>query len=103
MSNHDPIFKVLVDAKGVVVEKVKRKRPDYRKAKKRAIMRQRDAIELFRKLKTAGKGFDGTYAFHFLETAKAFAMLQLQAKDSKIQDDLDRILAYDGSGKRSSG
>ena len=102
MSNHDPIFKVFVDAKGVVLEKVKRKRPDYRKAKKRAIIRQRDAIELFRKLKTADKGFDGAYAFHFLETARTFAMLRLQAKESEIQDNLDRVLAYDGSTKRSS-
>lgn len=100
MSN--PIFKVIVDANGVALEKVKRKRPDYRKTKKRAIIRQRDAIELFRKLKAAGKGFDGTYAFHFLETAKAFAMLRLQAKESEIQDNLDRILAYDGATKRSS-
>jgi hypothetical protein len=102
MSNHDPIFKVIVDAKGVVLEKVERKRPDYRQTKKRAIIRQRDAIELFRRLKTDGKRFDGNYAFRFLETARTFAMLRLQAKESEIQDNLDRILAYDGSSKRSS-
>lgn len=101
MSDRAPIFKVIIDAKGVVLQRVKRKRPDYRKTKKRAILRQRDAIELFRKLKAAGKGFDGTYAFHFLETARTFAMLRLQARESETQDNLDRILAYDGSTKRS--
>ncbi len=103
MSNHEPIFKVIVGEKGVVLEKVKRKQSEYRKAKKRAIIRQRDAIELFRKLKSAGKGLDGTYTFHFLETARTFAMLRLQARESEIQDNLDRILAYDGSSKRSGG
>jgi len=103
MSDRDPIFKVIVDAKGVVLQRIKRKHDAYRKAKKRAIMRQRDAIELFRKLKTGRKGFDGAYAFHFLETARTFAMLRLQAKEREIQDNLDRILAYDGNAKRSDG
>lgn len=97
------IFKVIVDAKGVAVVRVKRGRPAYRKAKKRAILRQRDAIELFRKLKKARKGFVGTYAFHFLETARTFAMLSLQAKLREIQDNLDQVLTYDGSTKRSGG
>ena len=101
MSDHAPIFKVLVDARGVVLQRVKRKRPEYRKLSKRAILRQRDAIELFRKLKLGGKGFDGAYAFHFLETARTFAILRLQAKESEVQDNLDQILAYDGSTKRS--
>jgi len=99
--SHDPIFRVNVGAKGVVLEKIKRKRAEYRKARKRAILRQRDAIELFRKLKNGGKGFDGYRDFNFLETARTFAMLCLQAKESRIQDNLDRILAYDGSEKRS--
>jgi len=98
-----PIFKVIVDAKGVTLKRIKRGRPGYRKARKRAIIRQRDAIELFRKLKTAGKGFDGSYAFHFLETARTFAMLRLQAKERAIQDNLDQVLAYDGSTKQSGG
>ena len=101
MDGHSAIFRVIVSAKGVVLEKIKRKRPEYRKARKRAILRQRDAIELFRKLKAAGKGFDGRYDFHFLETARTFAMLRLQAKECDVQDNLDRILAYDGAGKRS--
>ena len=102
MSEHDPIFKVTIGARGVVLEKVKHKRSDYQKMKKRAILRQRDAIELFRKLKLSAKGFDGTYAFNFLETARTFAMLRLRAKESEVQDNLDRVLAYDGSEKRSS-
>ena len=97
------LFNVIVDAKGVAVERVKRGRPGYRKARKRAILRQRDAIELFRKLKKGRKSFAGTYAFHFLETARTFAMLSLQAKLREIQDDLDQVLAYDGSTKRSDG
>ena len=101
MDAHSAIFRVIVSAKGVVLEKIRRKHPGYRKARKHAILRQRDAIELFRKLKAAGKGFDGRYDFHFLETARTFSMLRLQAKEGEIQDNLDRIVAYDGSGKRS--
>lgn len=101
MSDRGPIFKVIVNAKGVALEKIKRGRPGFRKAKKSAILRQRDAIELFRKLKTARKGFKGSYAFHFLDTARTFAMLHLQAKEREIQDNLDRVLAYDGSAKQS--
>ena len=103
ISHRKPIFKVIVNAKGVTLVKVMRGRPGYRTARKRAILRQRDAIEHFRKLKTAGKGFVGTYAFHFLETARTFAMLSLQAKFRETQNNLDRVLAYDGSAKQSDG
>lgn len=103
VTDRKPIFKVIIDAKGVVLVKVKRGRPGYRTARKRAILRQRDAIELFRKLKKAGKGFVGTYTFNFLETARTFAMLRLQARQREIQDNLDRVLAYDGSTKQSDG
>ena len=101
MSDHAPIFQVTIDANGVVLEKIKRKHAGYRKAKKAAVLRQRDAIELFRKLKTGRKGLNGAYAFNFLDTARTFAMLRLQAQESAIQDNLDRILAYDGSTKGS--
>ena len=103
MSDRKPIFKVIVDAKGVALVKVKRGRPGYRRARKLAILRQRDAIELFRKLKKAGKGVVGTHTFNFLETARTFAMLRLQAKLREIQDNLDRVLAYDGSAKQNDG
>ena len=103
MSRHAPIFQLTVDARGVVLQKLKRKHPGYRKASKRAVLRQRDAIELFRRLKSAGKGFNGTYAFHFLDTAKTFAILRLQARQGELEDNLDRILAYDGSAKTSAG
>ena len=103
VTDHRPIFKVIIDAKGVALVKVKQGRPGYLKARKRAILRQRDAIELFRKLNTGGKGLVGTYAFDFLETARTFAMLRLQAKLREIQDNLDRVLAYDGSAKQSDG
>jgi hypothetical protein len=103
VTDRAPIFKVVVDSKGVVLEKLKRGRPGYRKARKGAILRQRDAIELFRKSKTARKGFHGSYVFHFLDTARTFAMLHLQAKEREIQENFDRVLAYDGSAKQSGG
>ena len=102
MSDHLPIFQVTVDAHGVVLKKLKRKQAGYRKARKGAILRQRDAIELFRKLKSGRKGFSGTYAFHFLDTARTFALLRLQARQGELEDNLDRVLAYDGNRKRSS-
>lgn len=102
MSDRGPIFKVIVNSKGVALERIKRGRPGYRKAKKSAILRQRDAIELFRKLKASGKGVAGSYTFHFLDTARTFAMLQLQARQAAIQDNLDQILAFDGSKNRSA-
>ena len=102
MSDHPPIFQVTVDAQGVVLEKLKRKQAGYRRARKGAILRQRDAIELFRKLKSARKGLSGTYAFHFLDTARTFAVLRLQARQGELEDNLDRVLAYDGSTRRSS-
>jgi hypothetical protein len=92
---------VVVDSKGVALERIKRGRRGYRKARKQAILRQRDGIELFRKLNKSGKRFAGTYAFHFLETARTFAMLRLQAQLREVQDNLDKVLAYDGSTKRS--
>ena len=100
MSDHPPIFQVTVDAEGVALQKLKRKHAGYRQARKRAILRQRDAIELFRKLKGARRGFNGTYAFHFLETARTFAILRLQARQGELEDNLDRVLAYDGRNER---
>ena len=103
MTDRAPIFKVVVDSKGVALEKIKRRQSGYRKARKNAILRQRDAIELFRKLKATRRRLNGRYAFHFLATARTFAMLHLQAKEREIQDNLDRVLAYDGSAKQSGG
>ncbi|HSG34764.1 MAG TPA: hypothetical protein VLA37_09525 [Sphingomonadaceae bacterium] len=103
MSERGPIFKVIVTPKGVALEKIKRGRPGYRKARKGAILRQRDAIELFRKLKASRRGVAGGFAFQFLDTARTFAMLQLQARQAAIQDNLDEVLAYDGSKNRSAG
>lgn len=101
MNDHSPIFSVIIDAKGVVLEKIKPGRPGYRKASKAAILRQRDAIELYRKMKAAGKAFHGRYSFRFLDSAKTFAMLRLQAMEHQIYDNLDRVQAYDGTAKRS--
>ena len=99
MTDSAPIFNVIIDAKGVALEKIEPGRPGYRKASKGVILRQRDAIELYQKLKAAGDGdgFHGTYSFQFLDTAKTFAMLRLQAMEHGIQDNLDQVQAYDGT------
>lgn len=99
MTASTPIFNVIIDAKGVALQKIEPGRPGYGKASKNLILRQRDAIERHQKLKSGGEGFYGTYSFQFLDTAKTFAMLRLRAMDNQIQDNLDRIQAYDGAVK----
>ena len=101
MTDNAHIFNVIIDAKGVALEKIEPGRPGYRKASKSAILRQRDAIEHYQKLKVAAGGFHGTYSFQFLDTAKTFAMLSLRAIEHEIQNNLDRVLSYDGSAKSS--
>ena len=101
MTDSAPIYNVIIDAKSVVLEKIEPGRPGYKKASKGAILRQRDAIERHQKLKAAGDGAYGTYSFQFLDTAKTFALLRLRAMDNEIQDNLDRVQAYDGSVKSS--
>lgn len=96
MSERGPVFRVTVAPQGVAVERVKRGRPGYRKARKSAILRQRDAIELFRKLRKSRSRAPASYTFQFLDTARTFALLQLQARQSALHDNLDRILAYEG-------
>ncbi len=96
-----PIFSVTIDAKRVALRKIKPGRPGYRKARKKMILRQRDAIELHQRLKAARKGFDGVYNFLFLDTAKTFAMLRLRAMEHEILDNLDQVQAYDGTAKSS--
>ena len=101
MTDNAPIFNVIIDAKGVALEKIEPGRPGYRKAAKNVILRQRDAIERYRGLKAAGKSFDGVYSFQFIDTAKTFAMLRLVAMEHAIQDNLDRVQTYDGTVKPS--
>jgi hypothetical protein len=96
-----PIFNVIIDAKGVALKKIKPGRPGYRKASKGVILRQRDAIERYQKLKAAGGRSHGTYSFQFLDTAKTFAMLHLRAREHEILDNLDQVQAYDGTAKSS--
>ncbi|MBI2959051.1 MAG: hypothetical protein HYY28_01955 [Betaproteobacteria bacterium] len=99
MNDNAPIFSVTIDAKGVALARIEPGSRGYRKSRKKAIMRQRDALELHRKLKAVGKGHDGVYAFQFLDTARTFAMLHLQAIEHAIQDNMDRVLAYDATAK----
>ncbi len=101
MNDSAPIFNVIIDAKGVALEKIEPGRPGYRKASKGIILRQRDAIERYQKLKVAGDSFYGTYSFQFLDTARTFAMLRLRAMEHEIHDNLDQVLAYDGAKKAS--
>jgi hypothetical protein len=96
-----PIFNVIIDANGVALEKIDPGRPGYRKASKGVILRQRDAIERYQKLKAAGDSFHGTHSFQFLDTAKTFAMLRLRTLEHQVQDNLDQIQAYDGAEKSS--
>ena len=99
MTDNAPIYNVIIDAKGVAFEKLEPGRPGYRKASKELILRQRDAIERYQKLKASGDAFNGTYSFQFLDTAKTFAMLRLRGMEHEIQDNLDRVQAYDGTAK----
>jgi hypothetical protein len=99
VTDKSPIFNVIIDAKGVALEMIQPGRPGYSKASKAVILRQRDAIERFQKLKADGDSFHGTYSFQFLDTAKTFAMLRLRAMEHEIQDNLDVIQAYDGAAK----
>ena len=99
MTDNAPIYNVIIDAKGVTLEKIEPGRPGYRKASKGVILRQRDAIERYQKLKGAGDSFHGTHSFQFLDTAKTFAMLRLRAMEHEIQDNLDRVQTYGGAAK----
>ena len=102
MTDKSPIFNVIIDAKGVALEKIEPGRPGYRKASKGVILRQRDAIERYQKLKASGDSFHGTHSFQFLDTAKTFAMLRLRAMEHEFQDNLDQVQAYDGAAKSSA-
>jgi len=99
VTDRAPIFNVIIDAKGIALEKIEPGRPGYRKASKDVILRQRDAIERYQKLKAAGDSFHGTHSFQFLDTAKTFAMLRLRALEHEIQDNLDRVQAYGAPAK----
>jgi hypothetical protein len=97
VTDKTPIFNVTIDANGVNLKKIEPGRPGYRKASKDVILRQRDAIELYQKLQASPDGFQGAYSFQFLDTARTFAMLRLRAAEHEVQDNLDRIQAYNAS------
>jgi hypothetical protein len=99
VNDKDPVFSVTIDAKGVALERIKPGRQGAGKTGKQVILRQRDALELHRKLKGAGKGFKGVYVFRFLDTARTFALLHLQAVEHAIHDNMDRVLSFDGTRK----
>lgn len=103
MTSTPPMFNVVIDSKRVTLRKIKPGRRGYPGARKKVILRRRDAIELFRRLKAADDGLDGVFSFQFLDTAKAFAMLFLKTAEQEVQDNLDRVQAYDGTADSSDG
>ncbi len=103
MSKDSPIYNVIIGSKGATLRKIKPGKRGYAGASKKAILRQRDAIELFQRLKTSKGGLDGVFSFRLLDTAKAFAMLYLEAAERQVQDNLDRVQAYDGKAESSDG
>lgn len=97
MADNKPIYRVTIDArglKGTVIDQITPGAGHHRKTAKAPILRHRDAIELFRKLKNEGKGFEGTYLFSFLDSARTFSVLCLQHEAHSIQANLDRVLQY---------
>jgi len=100
MSHKLPIYNVIIDGLGVTLQRLKPGHGRWRKARKKAVLRQRDAIERFQTLKKTGR-FDGVHSFHFLDSARTFALLRLGQLEGRIQDNLDQVLAYDGSEKSS--
>lgn len=98
MKNQGPIYNVIVDPQGVRLEKLEPGSARHRKASKQVILRQRDAIERFQKLKADGGRFEGVHSFQFLDTAKTFAMLTLRKMQLEIEDSLDRVQAFGAAG-----
>lgn len=103
MTSESPIFNVIIDSRGVTLRKVKPGHSGYARAAKKVILRRRDALELFQRLKAAGKDSKGVFSFQLLDTAKDFAMLFLEALEQGVQDNLDRVQAYDGKTDSSDG
>jgi hypothetical protein len=101
VSDKTPIYNVVIDAGGISLQRVDPGATGYRKARKNAVLRQRDAIERFQQQMKSGGSFSGVYSFQFLDTARTFAMLHLGALERTIHDNLDAIQAYDGSAKSS--
>jgi hypothetical protein len=100
MADNKPIYRVTIGGKGTSGTEIDRIAPGskhHRKTDKASVLRHRDAIELFRKLKSDGKGFEGVYLFNFLDSARTFSVLYLQYVARSVQDNLDRVLQY-GAG-----
>jgi hypothetical protein len=89
------LYTVIVKASDVEVSRLEPGAADYEKASGDAILRERDAIELFGQQESTGHR-DGVYTFHNLDNAKTFALLHLQAMEAQVESALDRIQAYEG-------
>ncbi|MDP6426500.1 MAG: hypothetical protein QF393_00630 [Rhodospirillales bacterium] len=98
-----PMFNVIVNAAGVSIAKVPPASPNYAKASEGMILRDRDAILRFNELNARRKRLTGCFSFQHLDTARTFAMLCLEDRQQGMADNIDRVLAYDGSGPSSNG
>ena len=103
MTENLPLFSVTVNAAGVSIAKVTPASPDYAKAREGMILRDRDAIKHFNKKRALRRGPRGTHSFQHLDVARTFAMLCLEDVQQGVADNIDRVLAYDGSGPSSDG
>ena len=99
MKTIGPIYNVIVDQQDVRLEALEPGSAKHRKAAKQVILRQRDAIERFQKLKADGKSFEGVHSFQFLDTARTFAMLRLRQMQRAVEDNLDRVQSFGAAGK----
>ena len=99
MSDKLPVYNVVIAGHRVDLRKIEPGGPGYRKAKKKVILRQRDAVERYQNLKKRGGDFDGVHSFQFLDSARTFALLSLGYAEQRIQENLDKVLGFDGSRK----
>lgn len=95
MTNDAMLYSVRVEASDVEITRLEPGTDAYEEANGKAILRERDAIELFGEQKETGDR-DGVYTFHNLDNAKTFALLHLQSLEAQVESALDRIEAYQG-------
>ena len=95
--NAQPVmFNVSIEGLRASMRSVKPGKRGYDKARKNAILRERDAIALFNQLATQGKTLDGVYSFQSLDIAKTFALMHLKSLEHQIAGNLDRVQVFKG-------
>ena len=96
MSHATDLFTVTVNGSTVRVDRLPAEDNNYRALSEQVILRERDAIQLFRDKKDQGEDLDGIYVFANLENARSYALLQLMTIQERVADNLDEIQAYTG-------